>query len=76
MPDDNLSGGLGLTVRRLRQEAGLSQEALADAAGLDRAYISGLERGRRNPTLASLTRIATALGVPLHDLMKEAEERR
>jgi transcriptional regulator with XRE-family HTH domain len=75
VPDDQLNTSVGLSVRRARQEHGLSQEALADAAGLDRAYLSGLERGKRNPTLASLAKIAAALGLPLHELVKEAEER-
>ena len=51
----------------------MSQEALADAAGLDRAYVSGLERGTRNPTLDTMQKIAHALGVPLHDLIEQAE---
>ena len=41
----------GLNVRRRREAAGLSQEALAEKADLDRTYISGIERGTRNPTI-------------------------
>jgi transcriptional regulator with XRE-family HTH domain len=51
----------------------MSQERLAEMAGVERAYVSGLERGRRNPTLLTLHRIASALGVPLHVLLGEAE---
>lgn len=73
MPDD-LSKGLGLAVREARNKLGISQEALSDAADLDRAYVSGLERGTRNPTLETLDRITQALDVPLHDLLKRAQE--
>ena len=43
----------GLKVRRCREAIGLSQEALAEKAELDRTYISGIERGARNPTILS-----------------------
>lgn len=52
----------------------MSQERLAEVAGLDRAYVSGLERGARNPTLETLERLAKALKVPLHELMRRAGE--
>jgi transcriptional regulator with XRE-family HTH domain len=71
--DASLAQGLGLAVRRTRSAAGLSQEALADRAGLDRAYVSGLERGHRNPTLETLQRLAAALGVNVQDLLRDAE---
>lgn len=64
----------GLAVRAARRERGWAQEELSAAAGLDRTYISGLERGQRNPTLETLGRIAAALGCPLADLIKAAEE--
>lgn len=51
----------GHNVREKRETLGLSQEALADAADLDRTYIGGIERGERNPTLISAIRIAKAL---------------
>lgn len=63
----------GLVVRRARRAAGLSQEGLAAVAGLDRTYVSGLENGRRNPTLITLDRLANALGRPLSELIAEAE---
>jgi transcriptional regulator with XRE-family HTH domain len=56
-------------VRRQRVALGLSQEQLAERAGLDRTYISGIERGVRNPTLATAERVAAALGVALRDLL-------
>lgn len=52
---------LALNMKRLRKERGWSQEALADAAGLDRTYISGIERNVRNPTITVVERISTAL---------------
>ena len=51
----------GAVVRGFRTDAGLSQEALATAASLDRTYISGIERGIRNPTLEIIVRLADAL---------------
>lgn len=53
----------GRFVREQREAKGLTQEDLAGAAGLDRTYISHLERGRRNPGLLHLRRLAKALGV-------------
>jgi transcriptional regulator with XRE-family HTH domain len=53
----------GHNVRKLRTSKGLSQEALAEKADLDPTYISGVERGVRNPSILSVVRIAKALGV-------------
>ena len=58
----------GQNVREKRESLGLSQEALADNAELDRTYIGGIERGERNPTLISALRIAKALKLNLSDL--------
>lgn len=63
---------VGLNLRRLRKEAGLSQEAFAFEVGLHRTYVSGLERGVRNPTILVLEKIAVALGVPASTLLEEA----
>ena len=65
----------GEALRELRVHLGLSQEALADAAGLDRTYVSGIERGERNPSLTNLLRLADAMEVRLSDLVKAAERR-
>jgi transcriptional regulator with XRE-family HTH domain len=54
---------LGNNVRRLREAKGWSQEALAEKANLHRTYISGIERGIRNPTLTIIFKIADALSV-------------
>ena len=60
---------LGATIRALRIERGLSQETLANLANLDRSYMSGIERGLRNISVLNMARIASALQVPLVDLM-------
>lgn len=56
-------------VRRLRVAAGLSQEAFAVDAGLDRTYISRIERNLENPTVTALEKIAKALGVDIVQLV-------
>ncbi len=56
---------VGNNVRRLRIAAGISQADLAERMGVDRAYVSGLEQGNRNPTVVTLWHISKALGVPM-----------
>ncbi len=70
----NLARYFGATVRQHRLLLRLSQDELAARAGLDRTYVSGVERGRRNPTLEVLQRIADALGVNLDVLFASARE--
>lgn len=60
---------VGERIRQVRIEKSLSQEELADLAGLDRSYMSGIERGVRNTSVLKLAGIAKALGVPLRDLL-------
>ncbi len=55
----------GQRVKALRLQAGLSQEAFSDKCGLDRTYISGIERGVRNPTLEVIGVIADGLEIEL-----------
>ncbi|MDP8235144.1 MAG: helix-turn-helix transcriptional regulator [Candidatus Erginobacter occultus] len=64
----------GDNVRRIRKSRNLSQEDLAEKSGLHRTYVSGIERGVRNPTLAIICRIAAALGVKPEELFKESPE--
>ncbi|PEH71566.1 helix-turn-helix domain-containing protein [Edwardsiella tarda] len=59
---------LGNRIRTLRREMGLSQEAFADKCGIDRTYISGIERGVRNPTLIVICAISGGLGMDLSHL--------
>lgn len=63
-------------IKAFRLAQGLSQEALADLAGLHRTYIGAVERGERNITLLNANRIAEALGVKLSDCLKERNERK
>jgi transcriptional regulator with XRE-family HTH domain len=56
---------LGARLRELRKDRHLSQEALAHAADLERAYVSGVERGAFNVSVVILSRLATALHIPL-----------
>ena len=60
----------GQRVREKRTALGLSQEAFADKAHLDRTYISGIERGKRNVALRNIGAIARALKVTISELMK------
>ena len=60
---------MAVNMKRLRKERGWSQEALADEAGLDRTYISGIERVVKNPTISVVERVATALQCRLGDLL-------
>ena len=64
---------VGGNVRKLRLEKGITQERLAFASDLDLTYIGGIERGRRNPSLLVMARIAEALDVSLADLIKVDE---
>ena len=61
---------VGRNVRRLRTDQGLTQEAFAEASGISQQYLSGLERGLRNPTVVTLYEIATALRVSVEDLVR------
>jgi transcriptional regulator with XRE-family HTH domain len=67
---------IGRNVQRLRIAAGLSQAGLAERMGVDRAYISGLELGQRNPTIVTLWHIAKALGVKLRQFFEDERPRR
>ena len=60
---------LAANLRRLRQERELSQEALADEAGIHRTYVSDLERAARNPTIRVVETLADALGVTVSELL-------
>ena len=56
---------VGGNIRKIRIAAGLTQAALADRMGVDRAYVSGLELGQRNPTILSFWHVCKALDVPI-----------
>lgn len=61
---------VGRNIRESRKARGLSQEALALAAGLDRSYVGGVERGERNIAVINLRKIANALNVPVSQLLE------
>ncbi len=62
---------LGKNVRRIRQQRKLTQEQLAFEAQIDLTYVGGIERGKRNPSLLVMARIADALSVSLTKLIGE-----
>jgi len=64
---------LGGAIRGLRTERKLTIEALAGDAGIHATYLSGIERGRRNPTWKILGALAEALGVEISELARQAE---
>jgi transcriptional regulator with XRE-family HTH domain len=64
---------VGENVRRIRQDRGLTQEQFADLSGFSQQYLSGLERGRRNPTVVTLFELATALQAQPVDLLASIE---
>jgi len=66
---------LGLNMQRLRRQKGWSQEELAFEAELHRTYVSGVERGVRNPTVVIVARIAKALGVAPATLLGDTKHR-
>lgn len=61
----------GKRLREVREEAGISQERLAELATLHRTYVSSVERGKRNISIENIERLATALGISMRDLMPE-----
>jgi len=62
---------VGRNVRRLRRQKGLTQEQLAFEAELDLTYVGGIERGKRNPSLLAMARLANALSVSLPKLLAD-----
>ena len=63
---------LGAAIRAERKAKGLSQEALAELAAIDRSYMGGIERGEHNIAIMNLIKIANALGVKTSDLLLNA----
>ncbi|HEY9175942.1 MAG TPA: helix-turn-helix transcriptional regulator [Verrucomicrobiae bacterium] len=67
---DPILKSFGLSLRRWRESKDLTQERLAEKAGLDQTYISGIERGLRNPGIKNVARLAKALGLTTAELCK------
>lgn len=65
---------VGRNFARLRREKGLTQEQIEERSGLSQQYLSGLERGKRNPTVITLYELAQALGVSHVELVKPEGE--
>ena len=70
----SLKAHFSANLRRLRTRKGWSQERLAEESGLHRTYISGLERGTRNPSLQIVERLAEALKVRAAELVRESAQ--
>ena len=64
---------LGAAIRAARLERGLSQETLADAAGIDRSHMGKIERGERNVSVLNVARVSEALNVTIAALMASAD---
>lgn len=67
---DEISQKFGANMKKIREAKRMSQGDICRALEVDRAFISNLESGKRNPTLATIKRIADALGVPVDKLLK------
>ena len=70
MPED-IKIRFGNRLRKLREAKGLSQESLAHEAGLDRTYVSSVERGKRNISIENIERLALALGIKIKEFFEE-----
>jgi len=64
----------GRALREVRLKRGISQERLAHLSGLDRTYVSGIERGERNPSLTNILKLVDALDISLSELANKAKE--
>jgi transcriptional regulator with XRE-family HTH domain len=73
---DDVRHLIGRNVKQLRVAAGITQTKLAERMGVDRAYVSGLELGQRNPTVVTLWHIAKALDVKFKSFYDEEKRRR
>jgi transcriptional regulator with XRE-family HTH domain len=71
-PPEDIRQALGRTVRDLRDERRLTQEELADRAGIHAHYVSDIERGKRNVAIVNLTYVADAFGLSAAELLLAA----
>ena len=67
---DKISEQLGKNMKRIRAKKKMSQGDIARALEVDRGYISNIENGKKNPTLATIDKLAKVLGVPADELLK------
>ena len=68
MNPEDINKVFGENLRRIRMEKNISQENLAFLSGMDRTYVSGIERGKRNVSLVNINKIALALNVEIKEL--------
>ena len=71
----SLLSALGQGIRQVREDRSLSQERLAELAGLHRTYVSSVEQGRRNLSIENIQKIAKALGVSMTEIIQLCEDR-
>ncbi len=67
---DKISAKLGQNMKRIRAKKKMSQGDIARALDVDRGYISNIENGKKNPTIATIQKLANALGVSADELLK------
>ncbi len=70
---DDIKRVLAKNVRHYRSQLAISQEELSDRAEMDRTYVSGIERGKRNPTITVVARLAEALEVTAAELLAQTD---
>ncbi len=75
MGESSLATTLGQVLRQVREDSGISQEHLAADCGLDRTYISLIERGQRNPTLKTVFALCEALEIAPSKLIRKIERK-
>ena len=66
----NESAKLGKNLKRIRTAKGISQGEIGRILGVDKGFVSNIENGKTNPTLATIAKLAKALSVPIEDLIK------
>ena len=71
---DSFTTAFGAYIRELRQIRGLSQEEVAQGAGVQVTYLSGIERGKRNPSLRNIHKLAGAPDVKVQELFESDRE--
>jgi DNA-binding XRE family transcriptional regulator len=74
MKRSSIQERIGNTLRKHRESKGISQEAFAEQVHMHRTYYSAIERGEKNLTLSTLTRVCVGLGIPVWSIVKDAEE--
>ena len=74
MNDMTIQQKVGITIRELRKEKGISQENFAYESGIDRRYMSDIENGKRNISLDILERVSDKLEIKISDFFLRVEE--